>query len=236
MDEASPCPAVKAGKPPSRRMETSCTAPTARTSIAMTAGRDKVCTVWPEDEFTFATKDVKYRFYYTTPLLLSPHDPKVLYSGANRVFETTDGGNSWDAISPDLTGNHQEKMQKIPGGPITSMWSSLYWISVIQACESPLQKGELWVGTDDSTLQLSKDDGKTLGEDIAARNGGVDHDYEHRCVAARPRNSLHRSQPVSCERPRPLSLQDHGLRQTWQKITNGIRENDFTWVVREDPV
>src|SRR5439155_22385468 len=48
--------------------------------------------VWPEDEFTFVTKDVKYRFYYTFPLLLSPHDPKVLYSAANRVFRTADEG------------------------------------------------------------------------------------------------------------------------------------------------
>ena len=53
-------------------------------------------------------------------------------------------------------------MQKIPGGPITSMWSSLYWVSLLHTiAESPLQKGELWTGSDDSTVQLTRDGGKT---------------------------------------------------------------------------
>ncbi len=179
--------------------------------------------VWPEDEFTFATKDVKYRFYYTTPLLLSPHDPKVLYSGANRLFETTDGGNSWDAISPDLTGNHQEKMQKIPREvPITShVVIALYWISVIQAIAriAIAKGGELWVGTDDSTLQLSKDGGKNwekisppgMGEWTTITNIDVSpHDRGTAYVAA----NRYR---VSDRAPYLYKTTDYG--HTWQKIT-----------------
>ena len=192
--------------------------------------------VWPDDEFTFAPKDVKYRFYYTIPILLSPHDPNILYAGGNRLFRTTNRGNSWDPISPDLTRNRQDKMQKVPGGPITSMWSSLYWVSVIQAvAESPLKKGELWVGTDDSTVQMTTNGGETwtnvsppdLPEwttitniDISAHEPGTAY-----IAANRYR--------VSDRTPYLYKTTDYG--HSWRRITTGIRKNDFTWVVREDP-
>lgn len=193
--------------------------------------------VWPDDEFTFVPKDVKYRFYYTFPLLLSPHDPNVLYTASNRVFRTTDEGNSWEAISPDLSRNRQDKMQKMPGGPFEAQWSSLYWVCLTQSlAESPLQKGELWVGTDDSTVQVTRDSGKTwqnvsppdLPEwtTIAAIDVSP-HDRGTVYLAA------HRFR-VSDRTPFFYKTTDYG--STWQKITNGIRENDFARVIREDPV
>ncbi len=199
-------------------------------------GQSTNISVWPDDEFTFATKDVKYRFYYTFPVVLSPHDPSVLYTAANQVFRTTNEGVSWDAISPDLTRNRQDKMQKIPGGPITSMWSSLYWVSLIQAiAESPLKKGELWVGTDDSTIQLTRNGGtswenvspRDLGEWTTITNIEVSpHDPGTAYVAA----NRYR---VSDRAPYFYRTTDYG--HTWRKITDGIRENDFAWVIREDP-
>jgi photosystem II stability/assembly factor-like uncharacterized protein len=192
--------------------------------------------VWPDDEFTVAPKDVKYRFYYTIPLLLSPHDSKVLYAAGNRVFRTSNGGNTWEAISPDLTQNRQDKMQKLAGGPITSMWSSLYWVSVIQSlAESPLQAGELWAGTDDSTVQLSRNGGKSwenvsppgLGEWTTITTIEVSpHDRGTAYIAA---NRYRVSDPA----PYFYKTTDYG--HTWQQITNGIAAGDFAWVIREDP-
>ncbi len=193
--------------------------------------------VWPDDEFTFATKDVKYRFYYTLPVLLSPHDSNVLYTAGHRVYRTTNEGNSWETISPDLTRNRQDKMQKIPGGPITSMWSSLYWVSIIQSiAESPLQKGELWAGSDDSTVQMTRDGGKTW-ENVSPRDlpewttiATIDvspHDRGTAYLAA------HRYR-VSDRSPYFYKTTDYG--RTWQKITTGIRDEDFARVIREDPV
>jgi photosystem II stability/assembly factor-like uncharacterized protein len=193
--------------------------------------------VWPEDEFTSPLKDVKYRFYYTLPVLLSPHDPTVLYTAAQRVYRTTDEGNSWSAISGDLTGNRQDKMQKIPGGPITSMWSSLYWVSIIHTlAESPLQKGEIWAGSDDSRVQMTRDAGKTW-ENVSPKDlqewttiSGIDvspHDRGTVYLAG------HRFK-VSDRAPYFYKTTDHG--RTWQKITNGIRPEDFARVIREDPV
>lgn len=193
--------------------------------------------VWPDDQFTFATKDVKYRFFYTLPVLLSPHDSGVLYTAANKVFRTRDEGNSWDEISPDLTRNRQDKMQKIPGGPISSMWSSLYWVSLIHSlAESPLQKGELWVGTDDSTVQLSRDDGKTW-ENVSPP--GLPEWTTIATVEVSPHDrgtaylAAHRYR-VSDRTPYLFKTTDYG--KTWQKITAGIRDEDFARVIREDPV
>jgi photosystem II stability/assembly factor-like uncharacterized protein len=200
-------------------------------------GQSANISVWPDDEFTFAPKDVKYPFYYTLPLLLSPHDSNVLYTAGHRVYRTTNEGQSWDAISEDLTTNQRAKMQKIPGGPITSMWSSLYWISLIHAVsESSLQKGELWAGTDDSKVKLTKDGGK-MWVDVSPKElpewttiATIEvspHDRGTAYLAA------HRYR-VSDRSPYFYKTIDYGA--TWQKITAGIRANDFARVIREDPV
>jgi photosystem II stability/assembly factor-like uncharacterized protein len=193
--------------------------------------------VWPEDEFGAPVKDVKYRIYYSFPVLLSPHDPGVLYTAGQYLFRTTDEGDSWHQISPDLTRNRQDKMQKVTGGPITSMASSLYYVSLIRAiAESPREEGELWVGTDDSTVQLSRDGGATW-EDISPPDlpewttiTAIDVS-PHRPGVAYLAGERHR---VSDRTPYLYKTTDYGA--TWERITDGIGENDFTYVIREDPV
>ncbi len=193
--------------------------------------------VWPDIQFTFVPKDVKYRFYYNFPILLSPHNPNVLYTAGNYVFRTTDEGNSWDTISPDITANRQDKMQKIVGGPFDKKSSSLYWISLAQALtESPLKKGELWVGTDDSTVQMTRNGGKTW-ENVSPKDllewttiNSIEvspHDRGTAYLAA----SRHK---LSDRTPYFYKTTDYG--RTWQKITNGIRDEDFARVIREDLV
>jgi len=210
---------------------------TAITRYDRRTGETPTISVWPEDEFGAPAKDVKYRFYYSFPILLSPHDPNVLYTGSQFLFRTTNEGDSWEAISPDLTRNRIDTMGKIPGGPITSIASSLYYVSLIRSiAESRLEKGELWVGTDDSTVQVSRNGGKTW-DNISPKDlpewttiTAIDvspHDRGTAYLAG----ERHR---VSDRTPYLYKTTDYG--RTWQKITNGIRENDFTWVIREDPV
>jgi photosystem II stability/assembly factor-like uncharacterized protein len=200
-------------------------------------GQAPVISVWPDDQFTMPVKDVKNRFYYTSPLLLSPHDPNVLYAAGNRVFRTTDEGFTWEPISPDITQNRQDKMQQIPGRPITSMWSSLYWVSVAQSlAESPVQKGEIWVGTDDGTVHVTKDGGtkwanvspKGLPEWTTIAAIEVSHHEKGTAYLA-----AHRYR-VSDVAPYFFKTTDYGA--TWEKITNGIPAEDFARVIREDPV
>ena len=73
------------------------------------SGQSQLITVWPEVHSGAAPADVKHRFYFTFPIVLSPHDPDVLYTAAEVVFRSTDEGQSWEIISPDLTRNDREK-------------------------------------------------------------------------------------------------------------------------------
>jgi photosystem II stability/assembly factor-like uncharacterized protein len=193
--------------------------------------------VWPENEFGAPVKDVKYRFYYTFPVVVSPHDPNTLYTAAQYLFRSTNEGMSWDKLSGDLTRNRQDKMQDLVGRPLTTIESSLYYVSTIRTiAESPIKKGELWIGTDDSTVQMSPDGGKTwrnvsppdLPEWSTILALDVSHYAPGTVYLAAER---HR---VSDLGPYLYKTTDYG--KTWQRITNGITSPSSTYVVREDPV
>lgn len=104
-------------------------------------------------------KEPPYRFNWNSPVYISPHDSKTIYTGGNYLFRTTDGGHFWEVISPDLTTNAPGK-QKDSGGPITpdntgaEIHCTIYTIS-----ESPVKKGVIWCGTDDGNVQLTMDGG-----------------------------------------------------------------------------
>ncbi len=200
-------------------------------------GQAPQVSVWPEWVFGTPPDQFNYRFYYSFPILLSEHEPHALYTAAQFVFKSTDEGGNWSEISPDLTRNRREVMSEISGGPISSNASSLFHPSVIRTlAESPLTAGEIWVGTDDSNVQLTRDDGQTWLDvsppellewttitaiDVSRHQPGTVY------IAA----SRHR---VSDRTPYLYKTNDYG--ETWQRISNGIHENDFAWVVREDPV
>jgi photosystem II stability/assembly factor-like uncharacterized protein len=187
--------------------------------------------------FGTPAKDIKHRFYYSFPILLSPHDSGVLYTAAQYVFKSTDEGQTWKQISSDLTRNRQDVMGEISGGPISSNASSLFHSSVIRTiAESPLNEGELWVGTDDSNVQVSRDGGQSwfdvsppdLPEWTTITAIDVSH---HQPGTVYISGEGHR---VSDRTPYLYKTTDYG--ETWQRITDGIRENDYSWVIREDPV
>ena len=193
--------------------------------------------VWPENEFGAPVKDVKYRFYYSFPILLSQHDPNVLYTAAQYMFRSTNEGNSWERISDDLTRNRQDKMQTLIGRPLTTIESSLYYVSLIRTiAESPLDKDELWVGTDDSTVQMTHDGGKTW-KNVSPPDLPEWTTITAIDVSRHARGTVY----LAAERHRVSDLEpylykttDYGA--TWQKITNGIVTPSFTYVIREDSV
>ncbi|MBX6341929.1 MAG: glycosyl hydrolase, partial [Thermomicrobiaceae bacterium] len=123
-------------------------------------GQKRNVTVWPEFHGSGAGAILhRYRFQWTFPIAFSPHDPNVLYVCSNHVHRSTDEGNSWEVISPDLTRNDPSTLQA-SGGPITADNSGAEIYGTIFAfAESPLTPGLLWAGSDDGLVHLSRDGG-----------------------------------------------------------------------------
>lgn len=116
---------------------------------------------WPDNPMGAGAGDLKYRFQWTYPIVVSPHDANTLYATANYVFRSTNEGMSWDIISPDLTRNDPSKLGS-SGGPVTKDNTSVeYYGTIFTFAESPVQKGILWSGSDDGVVQISRDGGKS---------------------------------------------------------------------------
>ena len=101
----------------------------------------------PIDNSGHGAVDLPHRFQWVAPLMLSPHNPDVLYTAAECVFKSTDHGMSWTQLGGDLTRNDKSKQQP-SGGPLTNDITSVeYYDTVFALAESPLKQGTLWAGT-----------------------------------------------------------------------------------------
>jgi photosystem II stability/assembly factor-like uncharacterized protein len=197
--------------------------------------REVDITVWPEDPIGYGGGALRYRFQWTFPILLSPHDPNVLYAAGNVVFRSVDGGDSWTPISPDLTRAVPETM--LPsGGPITKdNVSTEIYATVFALAESPRAPGVLWAGSDDGLVHVSRDGGAhwtdvtppTLPEwALISIIEASPHDAATAYVAA----TRYKSEDL---RPYLFRTRDYGA--TWEDIGGDLPEDDFTRVIREDP-
>jgi hypothetical protein len=123
-------------------------------------GQSRDINAWPDNTMGYGVEAMKYRFQWSYPIAFSPHDPKTLYIGANVLLKTTNEGQSWDVISPDLTRNDKSKMGT-SGGPITQDNTSIeYYCTIFTFQESPVTKGVIWTGSDDGLVQVTRDGGK----------------------------------------------------------------------------
>ncbi len=116
--------------------------------------------VWPEQTEGHPAGDLKYRFNWAFPLAMSPHDHNRVYAGSQVVHMTTDGGQSWKVISPDLTLNDKSK-QLSSGGLTGDNIGPEYGDTLMSIAESPRQAGVIWTGSNDGQVQVTRDGGKT---------------------------------------------------------------------------
>lgn len=182
-------------------------------------------------------KDLKYRFNWNTPIVLSPHDPNTVYVGAQVVFKSTDFGTTWSIISPDLTTNDPEK-QKDAGGPVwVENTTAEFHCTIISLAESPVKPGVIWVGTDDGNLQVTWDGGASWTNLIRnvpnlPPHSPVSHVEPSRTDVNVAYVAFDRHM-FSDYRPYIYKTTDGG--KTWQKITNGLCDECYVFAVREDP-
>lgn len=130
------------------------------TRVDYRTGHNQTVMVWPESMYGAAAKDVPYRLNWTFPVAISPHDHNTVYVGSQYVHKTTDGGRSWEIISPDLSTN-RSSWQQASGGLTKDNIGVEFACLVFALAESPLEKGCIWAGTNDGLVQITRDGGKT---------------------------------------------------------------------------
>ncbi len=178
----------------------------------------------------------KYRFQWTAPILVSQHTGAV-YHAANFLFRTTDGGKTWEKVSPDLTRNDKQK-QQWSGGPITGdNTGAETYCTIFALGESPKQKGLIWAGSDDGRVHLTQDDCKTW-TDVTANVPDLPDWGTVECIEPSPHDPGTAFLVVDNHRMydyRPLVWKTTDFGKTWAKITDGLDAGVHCNVVREDP-
>lgn len=200
------------------------------------SGQAQVVSPWPKNLLNDPASKAKYRLGWTPPMQISPHDPNVMYVGAQMVLKTTDGGMTWNAISPDLTLNDKSKQQS-SGGPITQdNTGAEYFDQISTLAESPVQKDMIWVGTDDGLVQLTRDGGKTWDKVTPKQMPqwgfvSIIDPSAHEAGTAYVAVDRHRLDDF---KPYIFKTSDYG--KTWEQINNGLPDDAYIHVVREDSV
>ncbi len=190
---------------------------------------------YPEERLSGIPKNFKYRFNWNAPIIASPHDPNTIYHAGNVVFKTTDGGQSWETISPDLTRNDTTR-QGPGGGPYTNEAAGgENYNTLMYLVESPHEKGVLWAGSDDGLVHITRNGGsnwsnvtpKGLQEGIINSIEVSPHDPATAYIAV----MRYKFNDLT-----PLIYKTNNYGESWTKITNGLDDpNGFVRVVREDP-
>ncbi len=188
---------------------------------------------YPTLNLAIEPKDMKYRFNWNAPIVVSPHDPKTIYHAGNVLLKSTNGGMSWDAISGDLTRN--DKSKQGPGGvPFTNEGAGgENYNTIFYMAESTIEKGVIWTGSDCGLVNVTRDGGKTWTNVTPA-------DLPESQI-----NSIELSafdKGVAYISATRYKLNDYGAYaykttdygKTWTKINKGVKSDDFIKVIRED--
>jgi photosystem II stability/assembly factor-like uncharacterized protein len=188
---------------------------------------------WPVSAYGARGTDVKYRYTWISPIAFSTQAPYALYAGAQVLFRSTDQGKHWDIISPDLTGKRDDAKHCDGDVPIANATACGFGV-IYTIAPSPHGNDEIWIGTDNGFVQLTRDGGKTWknitpkGIPAWAKVSTIDLSTLQPGTAYAAVDNQ-RQDDFS---PRVFKTHDYG--KTWTKITNGLPDGHFVGVVRAD--
>jgi len=202
-------------------------------------GHARSVRVWPDSREGTPAAEVKYRFQWTFPIAISPHDHNKVYVGSQYVHQTTDGGQSWTVISPDLSTNDKSK-QQISGGLTPDNDTPEYACVVFAIAESPLEKGLIWAGTNDGLVHVTRDGGThwtNVTSDIPnLPPWGTVSNIEPSSYNAGTCYITVDFHQVNNRDPYVYKTADYG--KSWKSINSDIPKSVFSYAhcIREDPV
>ncbi len=199
-------------------------------------GERRNITVYPDNPMGHGVKDMKYRFQWNFPIEFDPHDANTLYVGSQHLHKSTDEGESWELISPDLTTNTLS-MQDESGGPITKDDTGVeYYCTIFVITPSPQEKGVIWIGTDDGKVHITRNGGKSW-TDITPNNmpkwgmvNSIDQSPHN------PGTAYMAVTRYKLDDFKPYLFKTDNYGKSWKLISRGIPEDAFTRVIREDPM
>ena len=190
---------------------------------------------WPNNPMGHDAADAKYRFQWTFPIVISPHNPSRMYVGSSVIFQTDDEGQTFKPISPDLT-RHDPKTLGSSGGPITKDQTSVeYFATVFTIAESPRAAGVIWAGSDDGLVHVTRDGGKTWKNVTPAGLPEWTRISMIEASSFAPGTAYIAGNRYQLDDTRPYLYKTKDYGASWIPITNGIPATEFTRVLREDP-
>lgn len=191
--------------------------------------------VWPEVPFGFAPKDLRERFAWSFPIVTTPAFPSAVYTSSQYLFRTTNGGQTWKRVSPDLTRADPATLE-LPFGPIYHHPNSSYTYATISAvAPSPLDRGLIWAGSDDGLIHLTRDGGATWRDVTPPDLGAFAQVAVIDASAHDPSTAYVAANRYKLDDRAPLLFRTHDYGRTWTRMVDGIADGDFARVVREDP-
>jgi photosystem II stability/assembly factor-like uncharacterized protein len=209
------------------------------TTVNYRTGHRRTVKIWPESSYGAAGKDVPYRFNWTFPITISPHDHNKVYAGSQYVHQTTDGGESWTIISPDLS--TQDTSRLGPSGGLTKDNIGVEIAEVVFAiAESRLEEGQIWAGTNDGLLHITRDGGANwtnVTDNIPdlPEWGTISNIETSRYDAATAYITVDFHQ-MNNRDPFVYRTNDYG--ESWSSISSDIPRSVFSYAhwIHEDPV
>jgi len=209
------------------------------TRVDYNTGHDRTVQIWPESAYGASAGILKYRFNWTFPIHISPHDNNKIYAGSQHIHVTTDAGHSWDVISPDLSTNDQSKM-KPSGGLTKDNLGVEYGCIVFAIAESPLEEGCIWAGTNDGLVHITRDGGENwtnLTKNIPNLPpwGTISNIEPSRYNAATAYLTVDFHQMNNRD---PFVYKTTNYGKTWKSISSTIPKSVFSYChwIHEDPV
>jgi photosystem II stability/assembly factor-like uncharacterized protein len=197
-------------------------------------GQQRAIHIYPNNPMGWSSIDIKERFQWTFPIVFSHTDQKTLYASSQHLFRTTNGGQSWEKISPNLARSDPKTMQA-SGGPITKDQTGVETYAVIFTVAPSYQDGNtIWTGSDDGWVHVTRDGGKNWERvtppDLPefARISLIEASPHQNGVAYLAANRYQQGDRA------PYFYKTTDFGKTWTKIVNGIPAGHFARVIRED--
>jgi photosystem II stability/assembly factor-like uncharacterized protein len=205
------------------------------TRINRRTGEQRAINVWPDNPMGFSAADITERFQWTYPIVIAPTDPHTLYATSQHVWKTSNEGQTWERISPDLT-RHDPSTLGPSGGPITLDQTGVETYAVVfTLAPSPVDGRVIWSGSDDGYVHVTRDGGrnwdKVTPPDLPdyTRISLIEASPHDAGTAYLAGNRYQRADRA----PYVYKTKDYG--KTWTKIVRGLPAADFARAIREDP-